>query len=88
MRASATVTRRGRVTIPVEIRGKLKIEPGHQLIFFTDFSGALQVHLRRPRAGAGRGMFRRAGRPTTLNDIDEAIGRAVAEESAPLPHGR
>ena len=85
---SATVTSKGQVTIPVEIREKLKIEAGDQLIFFTDFGGALQVHVRRPRAGAGRGMFKVAGPPATLGEIDAAIGEAVAEETAPKPRRR
>jgi antitoxin PrlF len=86
--ASATVTSKGQVTIPAEIREQLKIEPGDQLIFFTDFNGALQVHVRRPRPGAGRGMFKVTGPAATLADIDEAIADAVAEETAPASRRR
>jgi antitoxin PrlF len=37
--SKATVTSRGRITIPREIRGKLNLHPGDKIIFVTDEKG-------------------------------------------------
>lgn len=47
-----TVSDRGMVTIPAELRRRLDIEPGDKLRWNTDEAGALSVEIVKQRYGA------------------------------------
>lgn len=83
MGAFATMTSKGQLTVPKEVRDELSLTPGTRL-FVTVHDGQLVARpknrkiadlagfLGKPRKGAG----------ATLEDLDEAIGEAVAEDDA------
>lgn len=79
----ATVTDKGQVTVPKEIRDRLGIEPGAKLDFQIEADGSLRVRpLKRGAAGL-YGLLHDARRPaSTVEEMNEAIGRHVAADDA------
>jgi len=73
----AKVTSKGQVTIPSDIREAWQIEPGDQLVFYTGSNGRLNVRVRRPRVGAGRGVIAHDGSPISRHATGQAVAEAV-----------
>jgi antitoxin PrlF len=76
--AIATVTSKGQITIPVEVRQVLKLKPGEKIKFFPGENGEFIVR----RVGSIRdlrGCLAGLGLPKTIEEMDKAIGDAVAE---------
>jgi AbrB family looped-hinge helix DNA binding protein len=73
-----TVTSRGQITIPADLRAKLNLKEGDKVEFFLDRSGKV---LMRPRNLPPTAVFENASRrvrPATANMTDdEAIVAAV-----------
>jgi antitoxin PrlF len=79
--ADATITTKGQITVPAEIRKKLGVKAGDRLHFRLSDSGKLTVTPIRRRS-----IFERLdelklpsiGRPVTQADIDAAIEQEVS----------
>ena len=75
-----TVTSKGQVTIPAELRAKLNLKEGDKVEFYLDRSGRV---LMRPRNLSPTAVIENAPRrrlkPRTMTD-DEAIAAAVAKK--------
>ncbi len=83
--ARATVTSKGQITIPKEIRDRLGLSPGDGLEFVVDAEGnLLGKPLRRSGPGDLAGCLRHlAGdAPVTLAEMDDAIHRAATGRDA------
>ena len=78
MVASSTLTSKGQVTIPVEIRRKLRLEVGAKLDFALAGTEQIVVTPRRARLEDLFGIVPNRGRKLTIRQMDEAIGQAVA----------
>lgn len=79
--ASGTVTSKGQVTIPKEIRDYLKIDTGSQVDFVIDRDGTVVLLPRRIESSTISGMMHRPGRPAiALEDMDEQILESVTAE--------
>jgi len=76
----ATVTDKGQVTVPKEIRDRLGIKPGTKLDFEVLPDGTLRVR-PLPRGSENLfGLLHQAGtKPHTVEEMDEGIVRAAAE---------
>lgn len=77
---AATLTEKGQVVIPAEIRARYELTPGTQ-VEFVDDGGAIRLHVRRrvrpsdPAAGYGLikvGRKSRGSQPRRLSDFDPA----------------
>ena len=80
--ARATVTSKGQITIPKEIRDRLGLSAGDGLEFVVDEEGNLMgTPLRSAAAGALAGCLRHlAGdSPVTLAEMDEAIRQSALD---------
>ena len=79
----ATVTDKGQVTVPKEIRDRLGIEPGVKLDFQIEPDGSLRVRpLKRGAAGL-YGLLRDPRRSaSSVVEMDEAVGRHLAADDA------
>lgn len=80
---TATMTTKGQITIPKEIRDQLRLVPGDRLDFVVDDeSGELVL---RPARGTARqlyGMITRRGLPpATPARMDQEIAEVVAEDN-------
>lgn len=79
----ATVTSKGQVTVPVEIRERLGVKPGDRLRFHLSDSGRLTVtaiHRRSIFDRLDELKLPSLGRPVTGADIDSAVGEAMTEQ--------
>jgi len=75
---TATVTSKGQITIPAEVREALKLKPGERVVFYPGESG--EFTLRRVGSIRDlRGCLAGLVPPMTVEEMDEAIGKAVTE---------
>lgn len=77
----ATVTSKGQVTIPKEVRTELGIETGTSVMFVRTPQG----YLLRPTGQSLarlRGIVKYDGPPVTIEDMNEGVLDAVAEDEA------
>jgi len=74
----ATVTDKGQVTVPKEIRDKTGITPGSRLDFEVQDDGSLRVRVLRRGADNLFGLLHRAGiKPRSIDQMDQGIATAV-----------
>lgn len=75
-----TLTSKGQITIPAELRARLNLKEGDKLEFYLDRLGNVLV---RPRNASPSAVFEASPRgarpPSTMTD-DEAIMAAVLEK--------
>ena len=77
---SATVTSKGQITIPGEIRKALGLSAGDEVMFFPLGNGQFAF---RPRTGSIRdleGIVPKLSHIPTLEELNEGIAAAVEEE--------
>jgi AbrB family looped-hinge helix DNA binding protein len=75
-----TLTSKGQITIPAELRAKLNLKEGDKLEFYMDRSGRVLV---RPRNASPSAVFENAqgaGLPPSAMTDDEAIVASVLEK--------
>ena len=77
--AMSTVTSKGQITIPKEIREHLRLRAGHRVEFFVDSSGqvVLKPHNQDFRTLKGI-LYSRRRRPVSIEQINEVIARGWA----------
>ncbi|MFZ1410474.1 MAG: AbrB/MazE/SpoVT family DNA-binding domain-containing protein [Micropruina sp.] len=74
---SATVTSKGQVTIPAEVRRRLGVHPGSRLAFVLTEAGHYEVHVESRTVSDLKGMVPRAGAPVTLEEMDRAVSEGA-----------
>lgn len=75
----ATLTSKGQITIPKQVRETLGLESGDRIEFVVTDKGFLIVPAKRDLA-ALCGMFKnRRTKPATIEEMNEAISRMGAE---------
>ena len=75
---SATVTSKGQVTIPKEVRDALAVEAGDVLDFQKNTDGSFRLHARKAHVSELAGMLHRKGRrPVSLAEMDAAIAEGA-----------
>jgi len=77
--ASATVTSKGQITIPVKVRNSLGLNPGDRVQFVEADKGKFVMTAVNRSIRELEGILWRKGRkPVTIEDMDEAIARGAA----------
>ena len=76
---AATLTSKGQITLPSDIRREFDLQPGDRLVFFRALSGDLRLHVSRKRVGAGRGSIKAEAGTIDRDVIGEAVAEGVAE---------
>ena len=76
----ATVTSKGQVTIPKEVRDKLRVGAGSKVRFTIGSDGRVVVARAELSIQRLFGILGKPARHLTIEEMDEAIARAVAEE--------
>lgn len=77
---SATVTSKGQITIPIEVRKALGLSAGDEVMFFNLGNGQFAF---RPRTGSIRdleGIVPALNHVVTLEELDEGVAAAVEDE--------
>jgi antitoxin PrlF len=76
----ATITSKGQVTIPKDIRDILKIGPGDQVDFIVSDEGEVLLSPRTCDIRSLKGLFYKKGRKAaTLEDMEKAIQKGASE---------
>lgn len=76
---SATITTKGQITIPKEIRDYLKLEVGSKIGFVIDENGTVKVIPLNVPVTALSGMLRRPGVAATIEDMKSAIAQGASD---------
>jgi antitoxin PrlF len=81
---TATVTTKGQVTIPKEVREHLGVDTGDRLSFVVQDDGTVVVRPITHHVRELRGLLRRSGqRPISINELDEAIAKRMRAKFGP-----
>ncbi len=77
--ASATVTSKGQITIPVKVRNSLGLHTGDRVQFVETDKGKFVMTAANRSIQELEGILWRKGRkPVTIEEMDEAIARGAA----------
>jgi AbrB family looped-hinge helix DNA binding protein len=76
--ARATLTSKGQVTIPVEVRRALGVEAGDRLLFRVREDGVVEVVAETGDLTSLHGALEPRKRGVTLDDMERAIRRGGA----------
>lgn len=77
----ATITSKGQVTIPQDVRTELRLAAGDRLNFVRLDDGNYAIVPVKGSIRALEGILKRAGRkPVTLAEMEEAIEAGASEE--------
>jgi len=83
--ATATVTSKGQITIPIEVRTELNLKPGDRVDFVRNKIGGFVLFPKNGSVKRLKGMFGKFPRTVSLEEMDEAIARGAA--GLPEPDG-
>jgi len=79
--STATVTSKGQITIPVEVRRALSIGTGDRVEFVSVAPGKMMIVAATRSITDLKGRFKRPGRPVTIEEMNAAIAhQATGEE--------
>ncbi|HEY0510677.1 MAG TPA: AbrB/MazE/SpoVT family DNA-binding domain-containing protein [Thermoanaerobaculia bacterium] len=86
---TSTVTSKGQITLPKEVRDHFHLKAGDQVEFQIDPGGRVEV---RPVSSSILSLFGILHRPgtgaATVKEMDTAMGRYLAEEDKRIQKGR
>ena len=68
-----TLSSKGQITIPVEIRNALRLNTGDRFDFIVFDKGRVEMIPKKGSASALKGLVKWKGKPATLSQMDEAI---------------
>ncbi len=76
-----TVTSKGQITIPKEIRDQMGLKPGDRVDFIKDRAGRILLKPINTDFRSLKGIIKSPfNRPITLEEMDEAIARGALGE--------
>ena len=75
----ATVTSKGQITIPIEVREHLGLAAGSQVQFLPAADGTYEISVKTRSIREMAGMLRYDGPPVTVDEMDAAIADAAIE---------
>ena len=76
--AIATLTTKGQITLPIELRNSLRLVAGDRVEFFHQVDGTVAL---RPLNGSVKdlkGIVEKRAKPASIEEMDRAIATAVA----------
>lgn len=77
---SATVTSKGQVTIPADVRARLGLRPGSRLAFVATADG-YEIHPQTASIKDLKGAVPRPTQPVSIEEMNEAIAVAAAADA-------
>lgn len=78
---TATMTSKGQVTIPADVRAHLGLRPGSRLAFVPTPSGGYEIRVQAASVRDLKGAVPRPAHPVTVAEMDAAIAAAVGERA-------
>ena len=80
---TATLTSKGQLTIPAEVREALGLKTGDKIDFFPNQDGSYTLQPKTGSIMEMRGIlakYAKGRKALTITEMDEAIGEAVADD--------
>jgi antitoxin PrlF len=74
---TATLTSKGQITLPKQVRDRLGVKPGDRIAFRERADGAIVVEAEAASLLDLFGMLKPRKRGVTLEDMEDAIGRGA-----------
>jgi len=85
----ATLTSKGQVTLPKEIRDRLSLDAGAILDFEIQADNTIIARHVQPDARRIRGLLKSPhAAPLSVEQMDEAVSKHLRDKRAPTPAGR
>ena len=85
----ATLTSKGQLTLPKEIRDRLKLDAGAILDFQLQADNTITARQVQPDARRIRGLLKSPhAAPLTVEQMDEAVAKHLRNKHAPNQAGR
>jgi len=85
----ATLTSKGQLTLPKEIRDRLSLDAGAILDFQIQADNTITVRRVLPDARRIRGLLKSPhAAPLTVEQMDEAVSKQLRDKHAPTQAGR
>ena len=85
----ATLTSKGQITLPKEIRDRLSLDAGAILDFQIQADNTITARQVTPDARRIRGLLKSPhAAPLTVKQMDEAVSRHLQDKHASTPAGR
>jgi antitoxin PrlF len=78
--ATAALTSKGQITIPIEVREELGLKAGDRIEFVKSEGGKFFIQPKKGSIMNLRGMFKGTGKPVSVEEMDEAIAAHVVED--------
>jgi antitoxin PrlF len=75
----ATMTSKGQLTVPAEVRERLGLHAGSRVTFAETGPGTYELRVERGSVQDLAGLFPWTGHPKSLEEMDEAIAAGAAE---------
>ncbi len=79
---AATVTSKGQITIPAEVRRSLGLKAGSRVDFVRVDDGVYEFVPAVDSVTSLKGLINAPGTPVTLEEMDDAIADGVVESAA------
>lgn len=77
--ATATVTSKGQITIPAQVRASLGLDTGDRIEFVEIENGQFAIRAAVHSVTSLKGMVRKPKSPVSIEDMNEAIARQGAK---------
>lgn len=81
--STATVTSKGQVTIPVDVRTSLGLRAGSRLGFVRTAAGHYEIRVETASIRDLKGIVTAPSRPVTLEEMADAVAAGAAEVPDP-----
>lgn len=75
----ATLTSKGQLTIPAEVRRKLRLKAGDKVRFEDAEDGSVRLVRKTGSIEGAKGMFGPLERKVAPEEMDEAMAKAIAK---------
>ncbi len=69
----ATLTSKGQITLPKDLREKLKLSAGDRVEFFIDDEQSARLVVKHVPVTMLKGMLPRPSQPVSIEDMDKAV---------------
>ncbi|MBA4085557.1 AbrB/MazE/SpoVT family DNA-binding domain-containing protein [Janibacter terrae] len=79
--STGTMTSKGQITIPKDVREQLGLTPGTKVTFTRNADGDFVLSTTQPSLKGLRGRLRHVGPAVSLETMDDAIAAGATEDS-------
>lgn len=77
--STSTVTTKGQITIPAEVRKALGLHTGSRVVFVATETGTYELVAETRTVRTLKGIVGHQGKPVSLDEMDRAISEGAAE---------